>query len=351
MVHDYLYDSAGRLSFDDVVDLGTSGVVDGSVLSIGTIYDDMGRVRVHHQLPQLQRHGHARQPGRRWLRRLGQSRPGVAIPPGAVDTDTTPSVQYTYADGAVSGVAAYLRLTPTSSIPNGRDVQLRLRHIRAVDDIMSRLGSISDSDQHRDAAYSYLGLGTIVREDFQQPQVKLDYDPAGTILHRLGPLRPGRRSALGAVWAKPGDARRIHYAYDRAGNVTSRTNATDAALNDYVYIRRLEPADRVGPGSTPVAAENMVARLAWATILQQRHVQRRQRGDAQRGHFRLRRRRQHDHAPLRRHGHLRRLEPAGGSGQRLAAWSRSTHTTARAAAFRFSSDFTGSTPGTVDDDY
>ena len=37
---------------------------------------------------------------------------------GAVDTSTTPSVQYTYADGAVSGVAAYMRLAGVTDPTN-----------------------------------------------------------------------------------------------------------------------------------------------------------------------------------------------------------------------------------------
>jgi hypothetical protein len=48
-----------------------------------------------------------------------------------------------------------------------------------VDAIMSRLSSISDSTGTL-ANYKYLGLGTIVVEDYEDIDVKLDYSRGGT---------------------------------------------------------------------------------------------------------------------------------------------------------------------------
>ena len=45
VTHDFTFDSAGRLSLDKVTNLGTSGIVDDSILSIGRTYDDLGRVQ------------------------------------------------------------------------------------------------------------------------------------------------------------------------------------------------------------------------------------------------------------------------------------------------------------------
>ena len=45
VVHDYTFDTAGRLSADTATSLGSSGIVDGSIRRIGTAYDDVGRVR------------------------------------------------------------------------------------------------------------------------------------------------------------------------------------------------------------------------------------------------------------------------------------------------------------------
>ena len=44
VVHSYVYDSAGRVSYDTVTSFGSGGV-DSAVQSIGTSYDDMGRVK------------------------------------------------------------------------------------------------------------------------------------------------------------------------------------------------------------------------------------------------------------------------------------------------------------------
>jgi hypothetical protein len=54
-----------------------------------------------------------------------------------------------------------------------------------IDQIMSRLSSIFDdtdadgafdASETVDSAYSYLGANTIVKEDYEQADVKLDYD-------------------------------------------------------------------------------------------------------------------------------------------------------------------------------
>ena len=94
-------------------------------------------------------------------------------------------VQYDYDDGATGGVAKYVRLSDVI-YPNGRDVQYNynLGAQAAIDQIMSRLSSISDSGSATDAAYTYLGAGTIVTEDYVEAGVKLDYamitSPAST---------------------------------------------------------------------------------------------------------------------------------------------------------------------------
>ena len=54
-------------------------------------------------------------------------------------------------------MAAYLRLTDVI-YPNGRDVQYGYGTTGAVDDIMSRLETIGDTDGTY-AAYKYLGAG------------------------------------------------------------------------------------------------------------------------------------------------------------------------------------------------
>ena len=179
---------------------------------------------------------------------------------GAVDTQTTPGVQYVYDDGATDGVAKYLRLTDVI-YPNGQDVQYHYGdpETDATDYVMSRLSSISDSESSAtDAAYTYLGLSTIVVEDYVQSQTKLTYlDSSDNV---TGLDRFGR--VVDQVWEQyyldngnevvvdgpPTDE--YTYQYDRAGNVTDRINALDSALNDHdIYdgLNRLIEWDEGSP--------------------------------------------------------------------------------------------------------
>jgi RHS repeat-associated protein len=254
VVHTYSYDSAGRLSADTVTNFGTSGIVDETVNEIATGYDDLGRVQtvsslgpVDGQETVLNRVQDAYD-GWGNLAEEWQSHSGVV-------TGDTPSVQYTYSDGAADGVAAFMRLTQIT-YPNGRTVNYN--YPAGVDAVMSRLGSITDSDGTVDAAYTYLGLDTIVREDYRQAGVELDYDPGGdnsyTGLDRFGRV-------LDQVWSDYGQTPAVtldgySYTYDAAGNVVGRTNATAPALDDqYVYdaANRLVGWDQ---GSTPAEQES-----------------------------------------------------------------------------------------------
>ena len=166
----------------------------------------------------------------------------------AVDTGTTPKVQYVYADGATGSKAAYLRLTQTI-YPNGRTVNYN--YATGVNAIMSRLSSISESNGTVDASYKYLGLGTIVKENYEQPDIKLDYDPSAnnslTGLDRFGRV-------IDQLWASynstPNPLEEYTYAFNRAGNATDRTNVNHAALNDhFVYdaVNRLTEWDEGSP--------------------------------------------------------------------------------------------------------
>jgi hypothetical protein len=76
---------------------------------------------------------------------------------GAVDTSTTPSVQYGYSQP--SGTH-YSRQT-TLTYPDGRVVDYNYNS--GIDTTISRLSSMSDSGGNIES-YSYLGLSTIVRE-------------------------------------------------------------------------------------------------------------------------------------------------------------------------------------------
>ena len=146
---------------------GSTGV-DQGVLSIGTAYDDLGRVQTVTSYPNADGTGtpvNQVQDAYDGWRNLVQE---WQADNGAVDTDATPSVQYQYESPRPSGegqgegsqAVSYVRLTDVI-YPNGRDVQYGYGDVelptfaQAVDDIMSRLATITDSTGTL-ATYTYL---------------------------------------------------------------------------------------------------------------------------------------------------------------------------------------------------
>ncbi len=244
VVHAYVYDSAGRLAHDRVTGLGSSGLVDDAILRISTTYDDIGHVESvtscdDPDVGEGSAVNHVQYEYNGW----GQVYREYQEHDGAVDANTL-LVQYDYADGATGGVAKYVRLEEVT-YPNGREVQYGYGTTGAIDDIMSRLATIGDGTDTY-AAYKYLGAGTIVTEDYDQIEVKLDH--AADDLAALD--RFGR--VVDQVWKDYGaqpdlTLDRYTYTYDRAGNRTSRDNDLHTAFNeDYTYdgLDRLTDVDR-----------------------------------------------------------------------------------------------------------
>ena len=231
--------------------------MDHAVQAIGTTYDDLGRVQAVTSYADTAETTIVNQvfdeyDGWGNLAREWQAN-------SAVDLQSLPTVQYVYGDGAGSnGAAKYIR--PTNVVyPNGRDVQYGYGTAGAVDDIMSRLETISDTSGTL-ASYKYLGLGTIVKENFPQAGVKLDYDPAGN-----GSLSGFDRFGRIAdqLWEKyhldgsgnevvDGTVDKYTYQYDRAGNVTNKVNALDAALSELYGYSDLDQLTAVKDSSDNV---------------------------------------------------------------------------------------------------
>jgi hypothetical protein len=163
---------------------------------------------------------------------------------GEVDEESTPVVQYHYADGATAGVAAYVRLdrvTYPDSGSGGRNVGYD--YSAGVDDIMSRLSSIFDDANGNGvldttptaeaiySSYKYLGLGRIVEED--SGEAKLSYLTSGNV---TGLDRFGR--VVDQVWTDSSNniVDEYKYGYDRAGNRLWKQNlGPNASALDELY--------------------------------------------------------------------------------------------------------------------
>jgi len=237
VVREYTYDDAGRLSGDIVTSLGSSGIVDGSIRHIGRTYDDIGRLSTVTSYSDTSGTTVANQieyayNAWGWLAREYQAHDG------AVDGNT-PYVKYEYDDGAVNGVARFVRLAQVE-YPNGRQVQYGYGTTQAVDDIMSRLATIGDG-ANTYAAYKYLGAGRIVTEDYEDIEVSLDHAADDfAALDRFGRI-------LEQVWTDYGadpDVVLDHYSYtyDRAGNRTARANELN---HDFDEVYEYDATDRL----------------------------------------------------------------------------------------------------------
>ena len=139
---------------------------------------------------------------------------------------------------AVGNVADYVRLVNVI-YPNGRYVGYD--YSAGLNSIMSRPWAIFDDADHDGpldagettlAAYTYLGVSTIVTEDYQQADMMLDYTDGSGGHHGLRPLRPRGGPGVGEYSKNAGVLDEYTYTYDRAGNRTERDNALDSALDE-----------------------------------------------------------------------------------------------------------------------
>ena len=207
--------------------------MDQTVAAIGTAYDELGRVwkvTTYGDVAETDVLSQVEDAYDEWGNLIEEWQSHG----GPVDTSSTPSVQYVYDDGCGTGsasAAAYVRLTDVI-YPNGRDVSYGYGTPGGVDDIMSRLTDIkTNGESTANAAYTYLGAGTIASENYTQPQVKLDYSASDfAAWDRFGQV-------LNQVWSgygqdNSGTLDGYSYTYDQSGNRLTRGNLTDSALSE-----------------------------------------------------------------------------------------------------------------------
>jgi YD repeat-containing protein len=227
-VHQFAYDMLGRQTADQVKMLGEG--IDGAIMAIALAYDvrslpitvsslnPFGAVvnqvqRVYNGFRQLtaeyQEHG------------------------GAVSTGITPLVQYGYADGSANTIRP-ISLT----YPNDNVLGYSYGAPGGMDDNLSRITALNwtggAATQH-----TYLGLGTIVRLDNQQPGVRYDLITGSGVNPYAGLDQFGR--VVESLWYRysgaPAAVDQFDYGYDLASNRLWRQNAlvTSAPYFDELY--------------------------------------------------------------------------------------------------------------------
>ncbi|MCI0463316.1 MAG: hypothetical protein L0Z62_40735, partial [Gemmataceae bacterium] len=221
-VHTYTYDVLGRVVSDAVTTLGSG--VDGAVRRIEYAYDSQGNAYLITSFDAASG-GNIVNQVQREFNGLGQLTKEYQAHSGAVNTGTTPKVQYAYSE--MSGGANHSRLT-TLTYPNGR--ALTFNYTSGLDSTISRLSSITDGSTTLEA-YSYLGLAVVVKRAHGEPGVDLTYlkqsgesdGEAGDQyagLDRFYRIRDQR-------WRKTSDGShtdRFQYGHDRDGNRLYRDN-------------------------------------------------------------------------------------------------------------------------------
>jgi RHS repeat-associated protein len=191
---------------------------------------------------------------------LGQLAREYQAHAGAVNTETTLYVGYDYMASAQAGVYTKGMRLKSVRYPNERLVHYRYGSEGSIGEMLSRLTTIqADSDGlpgQTLASYAYNGVGRMVREEFPQPGVALDYfqGAAGRYagFDRFGRIKDQRWHASGT------DKDRYQYGYDYGSNRLWRQNAlTHGSANKfdefYTYdgLDRLKTAHRGTLGDPP----------------------------------------------------------------------------------------------------
>jgi RHS repeat-associated protein len=232
-VHTLGYDVLGRLVSDAVTTLGSG--VNGDVRRMETAYDTAGRAYSFTSYDAATG-GNIVNQVQREFNGLGQVTKEYQAHSGAVNTSTTPQVQYTYSEMASD--ANHSRLTKIT-YPSG--YELNYNYSTGINDAISRLSSLSDSTGTLES-YDYLGLDIVVRRGHSQPGVDLTYikqsgesnGDAGdkyTGLDRFGRVVDQR-------WLKTSGGThtdRFQYGYDRDNNRLYRENLIDAAFSELYH--------------------------------------------------------------------------------------------------------------------
>jgi YD repeat-containing protein len=175
-VHTFSYDVVGRITSDAVTTLGSG--VDGAVRRLETAYDTGGRAYLFTSYDAASS-GNVVNQVQRGYNGLGQLTVEYQAHGGAVNTGSTPKVQYAYSEMA-SG-ANHSRIV-SMTYPNGRVIDYT--YGSGLDTSISRLTSLKDGSTTLES-YDYLGLGTVVRRAHAQSGVDLTpatSTPASTVL-------------------------------------------------------------------------------------------------------------------------------------------------------------------------
>ena len=235
--HGYNYDVLGRLTADIVTAFGSG--VNSTVKRLGYSFDTAGRP--------YQQTSYTNTGGTTVLNQIqdaynghGQLITEYQSHVGAVNTSSSPKVQYGYTAGT-----NFSRLTSVTD-PNGRVITYGYNS--GSDSTISRLSYLADGSTHLEE-YTYLGLSTIVQKNHPQTGIELTYisqsgdpNPPPSSVANGGDRYIGL-DAFGRVvdqfWVNPATLSsptdRFQYAYDRDANVLYRNNIVKNTFSELYH--------------------------------------------------------------------------------------------------------------------
>ncbi|MEZ5942930.1 MAG: RHS repeat-associated core domain-containing protein [Planctomycetaceae bacterium] len=254
-VHEFNYDGLGRITQDRVTTLAAG--IDGTVRRIELAYEVRGMLqRISSSDSATVGSGNIVNEVKFAYNGYGQPITAWQAHAGAVDTMTSPKVQYTYANGSANTVR------PKSLVyPSGRE--LEYEYATGIDDSASRVSTIKESGVSGThlADYDYLGLGTVAIQSSPEPGI--EYTLLGsltadgdiyTALDRFGRLKQ-------SLWKKSSTALSdVQYGYNRASSRIWRKNPTDSGNHyDWAYLHdglhRLKQGERGTLSGTSITSK------------------------------------------------------------------------------------------------
>jgi RHS repeat-associated protein len=266
-VHVYEFDQLGRPTHDRVTTPGSG--VDTAVLRLSTSYEVRGMAsKLTSWNNASVSSGSVVNECQFVYNTFGQLITDYQEHGGAVNTSTSPKVQYGYANGSANTIRP-----TTLTYPNGRVLIYGYGTTDGIDDVISRVSSLVDNDGTTPLAdYSFVGTGAYVVVDYTQPDVKYTLvDLSGTNDPDTGDIYSGW-DRFGRVkdcrWYDYGhstDVARLKYGYDRASDRLWRADLVAQSLGknfDELYsydgLHRLKDMQRglLNGSNTGVTSEN-----------------------------------------------------------------------------------------------
>jgi RHS repeat-associated protein len=253
-IHAYDFDKLGRQTQDRVTALGAG--VDAAIRRIATTYEVRGmKEKLTSYDNATVGSGSIVNETQFTYNDFEQISADYQAHGGAVNTGTTPKVEYSYANGSANTI----RQTAIT-YPNGRVITSDYGSTNDIDDALSRVKSIVDDDMASTqlADYAYLGINTFVEVDYTEPEIKYTLigtaggdDPDTGDIYR-GFDRFGRiKDSYWYDYGSSADLDRIKYGYDRNSSRLYRENTVATALGksldelySYDQIDRLKTMDR-----------------------------------------------------------------------------------------------------------